>query len=123
MRACVCIFVQYVRAVKLWPFGLALDHRLKSFIDSRDSGAAILTHVYLQLGMALPMFAYPISSFRSGMGWLYPSYQVLLFYRVSYSAVHLLPVYMYMYLSFFITHNFASMLELQSICVEAQFWF
>ncbi|XP_061703698.1 dolichol kinase [Syngnathoides biaculeatus] len=55
----VFLFLEYVRYFRIKPLGRALRQLLTLFLDERDSGPLILTHVYLLLGMALPVWLFP----------------------------------------------------------------
>uniref|UniRef100_A0A8D0H3D4 dolichol kinase n=1 Tax=Sphenodon punctatus TaxID=8508 RepID=A0A8D0H3D4_SPHPU len=58
---CLAVFVvlEYVRYFRIKPFGQMLRHLLSLFLDERDSGPLILTHIYLLLGMSLPVWLFP----------------------------------------------------------------
>ena len=53
-------FFQYVRLFRIGPFGSSVHSALVVFLDDKDSGALILTHVYLLLGLALPLWLFPV---------------------------------------------------------------
>ncbi|XP_043914722.1 dolichol kinase [Protopterus annectens] len=55
----VFVFLEYVRHFKIKPMGHLLSKTLSVFIDERDSGPLILTHIYLLLGMSLPVWLFP----------------------------------------------------------------
>lgn len=55
----VFIFLEYVRYFRIKPFGQTLRQLLSLFLDERDSGPLILTHIYLLLGMSLPVWLFP----------------------------------------------------------------
>ena len=48
--------LEYVRYGCFWPFGSNLDHYMKLFVDDRDEGPLILTHIYLLLGSAVTIW-------------------------------------------------------------------
>ncbi|XP_032563857.1 dolichol kinase [Chiroxiphia lanceolata] len=77
----VFIFLEYVRYFRIKPFGQTLRHLLSLFLDERDSGPLILTHIYLLLGMSLPVWLFPRScapkGTLSGAGALVPYSGVL----------------------------------------------
>ncbi|XP_019396297.1 PREDICTED: dolichol kinase [Crocodylus porosus] len=77
----VFIFLEYVRYFRIKPFGQMLRHLLSLFLDERDSGPLILTHIYLLLGMSLPVWLFPRpcahKGFLSGTGALVPYSGVL----------------------------------------------
>jgi dolichol kinase len=45
-----------VRYFALWPFGVSVHLFLNEFLDSKDSGTAILSHFYLLAGCASPLW-------------------------------------------------------------------
>ena len=53
-------FFQYIRLFRICPFGSYVHSALEVFLDDKDSGALILTHVYLLLGLALPLWLFPV---------------------------------------------------------------
>lgn len=55
----VFIFLEYVRFFRIKPLGHTLRSLLSLFLDERDSGPLILTHIYLLLGMSLPIWLVP----------------------------------------------------------------
>lgn len=52
----VFCLVECIRSVSLPPFGRSIAVFMKSFIDHREGGRVILTHTYLLLGCALPLW-------------------------------------------------------------------
>ncbi|KAI8575015.1 hypothetical protein K450DRAFT_263757 [Umbelopsis ramanniana AG] len=46
------IYLEYLRFFAVWPYGKSIHIFLTEFIDSRDLGPVILSHVYLLLGCA-----------------------------------------------------------------------
>ncbi|XP_075761849.1 dolichol kinase [Pelodiscus sinensis] len=58
---CLVVFIllEYIRYFRIKPFGQTLRHLLTLFLDERDSGPLILTHIYLLLGMSLPVWLFP----------------------------------------------------------------
>ncbi|XP_077594198.1 dolichol kinase [Stigmatopora nigra] len=72
----VFLFLEYVRYFRIRPLGPALRRLLTLFLDERDSGPLILTHVYLLLGMALPVWLSPAAC-KLGAGGLAPYAGVL----------------------------------------------
>jgi len=52
--------IRYVRLFRIGPFGSSVHSALVVFLDDKDSGALILTHVYLLLGLALPLWLFPV---------------------------------------------------------------
>ncbi|EEY60948.1 dolichol kinase, putative [Phytophthora infestans T30-4] len=61
----VFCLVECVRALSLPPFGRTIAKFMRSFIDHREAGRVILTHSYLLLGCALPLWLVPSSSASS----------------------------------------------------------
>ncbi|XP_049629998.1 dolichol kinase [Suncus etruscus] len=59
MCLAVFIFLEYVRYFRIKPLGHPLRSLLSLFLDERDSGPLILTHIYLLLGMSLPVWLIP----------------------------------------------------------------
>ncbi|KAM8934787.1 dolichol kinase [Pelodytes ibericus] len=59
--ACLAVFVllEFVRYFRIKPLGQTLRNLLSLFLDERDSGPLILTHIYLLLGMSLPVWLFP----------------------------------------------------------------
>ncbi|KAE8963706.1 hypothetical protein PF011_g28936, partial [Phytophthora fragariae] len=55
----VFFLVECVRALALPPFGRSIAEFMRSFIDHREAGRIILTHSYLLLGCALPLWLAP----------------------------------------------------------------
>jgi dolichol kinase len=45
-------FAEYIRYFALWPLGKFIHLFLNDFLDSKDSGSAILSHFYLLTGIA-----------------------------------------------------------------------
>lgn len=45
---------------RIGPFGEPIHSALQVFLDEKDSGPLILTHVYLLLGFAVPLWIYPV---------------------------------------------------------------
>ncbi|GMF14387.1 unnamed protein product [Phytophthora lilii] len=65
----VFFIVECVRALALPPFGRSVAKFMRSFIDSREAGRVILTHSYLLLGCALPLwFALPLNQLVMNAG-------------------------------------------------------
>ncbi|KAJ3043156.1 hypothetical protein HDV00_005772 [Rhizophlyctis rosea] len=56
------IFVEYLRYFHVWPLGGILEDFLTSFLDERESGPAILSHIYLLIGCAVPVWFSRIAS-------------------------------------------------------------
>ena len=48
--------LQVVRKLNVWPFGVVLEESFKVFVDSRDVGPIILTHLYLLTGCTVPLW-------------------------------------------------------------------
>ncbi|XP_032993717.1 dolichol kinase isoform X1 [Lacerta agilis] len=58
---CLAVFIllEYIRYFTIKPLGHTLRNLLSLFLDERDSGPLILTHIYLLLGMSLPVWLFP----------------------------------------------------------------
>ncbi|XP_033851257.3 dolichol kinase-like [Acipenser ruthenus] len=58
---CLVVFMllEYVRYFRIRPTGQLLRQLLTLFLDERDSGPLILTHIYLLLGVSLPIWLFP----------------------------------------------------------------
>ncbi|KAI9336881.1 hypothetical protein BD770DRAFT_448642 [Pilaira anomala] len=50
------IYLEYLRYFAVWPWGKSLHMFLTEFIDNRDLGPVILSHIYLLLGCASPVW-------------------------------------------------------------------
>ncbi|KAI9304697.1 hypothetical protein BJ944DRAFT_81742 [Cunninghamella echinulata] len=50
------IYLEYLRYFALWPYGKNLHTFLTEFIDNRDLGPVILSHIYLLVGCAVPVW-------------------------------------------------------------------
>ncbi|XP_001517971.3 dolichol kinase [Ornithorhynchus anatinus] len=53
------VFLEYVRFFRIKPLGQTLRSLLSLFLDERDSGPLILTHIYLLLGLSFPVWLFP----------------------------------------------------------------
>lgn len=53
------LFLEFIRYFRIRPLGSPLRRLLTLFLDERDSGPLILTHIYLLLGVALPIWLLP----------------------------------------------------------------
>lgn len=58
--------LQLMRVLLMWPIGQWLHDVLEPFLDARDSGPLVLTHLYLLLGFSIPVWLYPLS-YSGGM--------------------------------------------------------
>ena len=58
------VIFEYLRIFRICPFGETLNKYMTSFVDERDKGYIILTHIYLLLGFSVPvwMFSFNLSS-------------------------------------------------------------
>uniref|UniRef100_UPI00398EC8C0 dolichol kinase n=1 Tax=Pristiophorus japonicus TaxID=55135 RepID=UPI00398EC8C0 len=63
VAAVVCfaafVVLEYIRHFRIKPLGVILRPMLALFLDDRDSGPLILTHIYLLLGLTLPVWLFP----------------------------------------------------------------
>ncbi|XP_065913777.1 dolichol kinase-like isoform X2 [Dysidea avara] len=57
---CLLILLEVIRFFSLWPIGDAVHKVLIEFVDSKDSGRLILSHIYLLAGFSLPLWLYPL---------------------------------------------------------------
>ena len=55
-------FLQLIRVCKLGPMSNAIEKCFKTFRDEKDRGFLTLTHIYLLIGCALPLWLYPSES-------------------------------------------------------------
>jgi dolichol kinase len=51
----IFVFLEYVRALSLQPIGPQIHYFYKKYLDSRDQGVVVTTHIYLLLGCAIPL--------------------------------------------------------------------
>ncbi|TPX75025.1 hypothetical protein CcCBS67573_g03698 [Chytriomyces confervae] len=58
----VLILAEYIRIFKIWPVGEQVGVFLQNFLDSKDQGVAILSHIYLLVGCALPVWICRVTS-------------------------------------------------------------
>ena len=63
--------LQYVRLAGVPPLGGVIHGALTTFVDGKDAGPLILTHVYLLLGCSVPLWLYPIGYNSSEAGGMY----------------------------------------------------
>ncbi|XP_071794986.1 uncharacterized protein [Asterias amurensis] len=54
----IFILLEMLRVFRVWPVGGSLHSAFLVFLDDQDSGVAILTHIYLLLGMSIPVWVY-----------------------------------------------------------------
>jgi dolichol kinase len=50
------ILMEYIRLARMPPFGETMHEFMAAYLDVRDSGVVILTHTYLLIGCALPLW-------------------------------------------------------------------
>ncbi|XP_076842486.1 dolichol kinase [Brachyhypopomus gauderio] len=55
----VFLFLELVRVFRIRPLGAPLRRWLAVFLDERDAGPVVLTHIYLLLGVSLPVWLSP----------------------------------------------------------------
>ncbi|XP_062409992.1 dolichol kinase [Sardina pilchardus] len=55
----VFLFLEFVRFFRILPLGPHLRRTLTHFLDERDSGPLVLTHIYLLVGVSLPLWLTP----------------------------------------------------------------
>lgn len=65
---CLVVFIllEYIRYFTIKPFGHLLRQLLSLFLDERDSGPLILSHIYLLLGMSISVWLFPRSCAPKG---------------------------------------------------------
>eukprot|EP00475_Leptophrys_vorax_P033998 TRINITY_DN5433_c0_g1_i3.p1 TRINITY_DN5433_c0_g1~~TRINITY_DN5433_c0_g1_i3.p1 ORF type:complete len:518 (-),score=109.80 TRINITY_DN5433_c0_g1_i3:169-1722(-) len=51
----VFIVLEYIRAMSLPPVGKSVEEFYQQFVDSRDQGVIVTTHIYLLAGCAIPL--------------------------------------------------------------------
>ncbi|XP_071964081.1 dolichol kinase-like isoform X2 [Antedon mediterranea] len=54
----IFILLEIIRVFRIEPFGSLLHEAFSVFVDKRDSGMVILTHIYLLLGFSIPVWLY-----------------------------------------------------------------
>ncbi|KAJ3160832.1 hypothetical protein HDU86_008192 [Geranomyces michiganensis] len=52
----VLILFEYIRHYHVWPLGIHVQNFLSQFLNQRDCGPVILSHLYLLVGCALPVW-------------------------------------------------------------------
>ena len=57
----VLVILEYVRIFTIYPFGNTLNKYLTTFVDERDRGYPILTHLYLLFGFSIPIWIFPFN--------------------------------------------------------------
>ncbi|KAI8068495.1 hypothetical protein BC940DRAFT_299233 [Gongronella butleri] len=62
------IYLEYLRYFAVWPYGKNIHMFLTEFIDNRDLGPVILSHIYLLLGCACPVWLGSSNLFASLSG-------------------------------------------------------
>lgn len=50
------VLSEVLRIFRVPPFGAHLQQFMEPFVDRRDEGVAVLTHIYLLLGCAIPIW-------------------------------------------------------------------
>jgi len=58
---CAMIMAEVVRYFKLYPVGDNIQYFMVSFIDQKDTGTAILSHIYLLVGCCMPVWLNSLS--------------------------------------------------------------
>ncbi|KAI8049489.1 hypothetical protein BDF22DRAFT_746088 [Syncephalis plumigaleata] len=53
---CAFMLTEYIRCMRIPPYGVSLHEFLIRFLDHRDQGPIILAHVYLLIGCAIPVW-------------------------------------------------------------------
>nr|CAG4638664.1 EOG090X0BFL [Cyclestheria hislopi] len=55
----IFLLMEAIRVCDIPPFGDVLRDRLRAFVDEKDQGCLILTHIYLLVGCSLPLWISP----------------------------------------------------------------
>lgn len=84
------VLVEYVRLGLIWPFGRDLDRFMKKFVDQRDAGTVVVTHLYLLLGCAMPLW---FDRDHAGRGATLAAYAGILMVGVGDAMASLVGVY------------------------------
>eukprot|EP01135_Chromosphaera_perkinsii_P008022 Nk52_evm94s1073 gene=Nk52_evmTU94s1073 len=66
---------EYVRIFDIYPFSDSIATYVDKFIDEKDQGPIVLTHIYLLLAVALPIWFYraqEVGSYGKWVSWCYP---------------------------------------------------
>jgi len=50
----------------MWPLGEPLRQFFQRFMDERDTGVAVVSNIYLLVGVALPLWLLPLRTFNKG---------------------------------------------------------
>jgi dolichol kinase len=50
------VLMEYIRLARLPPFGASMHQFMQTYLDTRDAGIVVLTHTYLLIGCALPLW-------------------------------------------------------------------
>ncbi len=66
------IVLEYVRVFKIYPFANLIHKYMISFVDERDNGCVIVTHIYLLLGFSVPIWMFSFSLDPSPLYYLIP---------------------------------------------------
>jgi len=53
---CGMVMVEVIRYFKVYPVGVLFHQFMITFIDQKDTGTAILSHIYLLIGCAMPVW-------------------------------------------------------------------
>ncbi|OQR70741.1 dolichol kinase-like [Tropilaelaps mercedesae] len=64
----VMIVLEVMRVLRIKPVGPAIQHAFNTFLDAKDQGPLVLSHIYLLLGCSLPFFLYPGVDYDSREG-------------------------------------------------------
>lgn len=59
------LVIELLRVFRIWPVGEQIHKVLAPFVDSRDEGELILTHIYLLLGFSIPVWLFPLSKLNT----------------------------------------------------------
>ncbi|ORX61115.1 hypothetical protein BCR36DRAFT_365699 [Piromyces finnis] len=58
---CAMLMIEVIRYFKVYPVGVAIHQFMITFIDQKDTGTAILSHIYLLIGCGMPVWLNSLS--------------------------------------------------------------
>ena len=83
---------QLLRYFRMWPGGEGLHASLLPLLDSQDSGPLLLSHLYLLLGISLPLWVTPLRQYGHGELQVYTADLYTLVYHqhlIMYSSTYI----------------------------------
>ncbi|XP_074650934.1 dolichol kinase-like isoform X1 [Tubulanus polymorphus] len=57
----ILVLLEFIRFLRIRPLGEILNNAFRIFLDEKDQGSLIVTHIYLLVGCTLPLWLYPYS--------------------------------------------------------------